>query len=88
MQAGILMVTYVLTTIVVQLMGFGVSQAVSTQWPTAGLTTFLLLFMAAFGLAWPIAVLIAEWTIRKAGLVLETGQSAGASQRDHYSRKA
>lgn len=87
MQAGILMVIYVLTTILVQIMGFGISQVVSTQWPTAGLTTFLLLFMAAFGVAWPIAVLIAEWMIQKAGLVLETGQSAGASHRAHYAKK-
>jgi hypothetical protein len=88
MQAGVLMVIYVLTTVVVQIMGFFISQIVSVQWPAAGLMSFLILFMAAFGLAWPLAVLIAEWAIRKAGLVLETEQSAGASQRGHYSGKA
>jgi hypothetical protein len=41
MQAGILMVIYVLTTAVVQIVGFFVSQAVSIQWPAAGLMTFL-----------------------------------------------
>ena len=86
MQAAILMVIYVLTTIAVQCVGFGISQIVTTQYPTAGLTTFLVLFMVAFGVAWPIAVLIAEWTIQKAGLVLETEQSAGASHRGHYSK--
>jgi hypothetical protein len=88
MQAGILMVIYVLTTVVVQITGFFISQLMSVQWPSAGLMSFLVLFMAAFGVAWPLAVLIAEWTIRKAGLELETEQSAGASQRGHYSRKA
>jgi uncharacterized membrane protein YbhN (UPF0104 family) len=86
MQAGALLVIYVLTTIVVQLVGFFVSQLVSTQWPNAGLMTFLVLFMAAFGLAWPLAVAITEWGIRRAGYVLETEQSAGASHRGHYSR--
>ena len=48
--------------------------------------TFMVLFMAAFGIAWPLAVLITEWLIRRAGFVLETEQSAGASRRDHYRR--
>jgi hypothetical protein len=87
MQAGILMVIYVLTTAVVQIVGFFVSQAVSIQWPAAGLMTFLVLFMAAFGMAWPLAVLLAEGLIIRAGLVLETEQSAGASHRGHYAKK-
>ena len=33
--------------------------------------------MAAFGLAWPIAVRIAEFLIRRAGYVVETAQSGG-----------
>jgi hypothetical protein len=86
MQAALLMGIYVLTTVVVQLMGFGISQVVSTQAPAAGLMTFLVMFMAAFGIAWPVAVMIAEWLIRRAGFVLETEQSAGASNRDHYRR--
>ncbi len=87
MQAGILMAIYILTTVVVQIVGFFVSQLVGVQWPAAGLMSFLVLFMAAFGLAWPLAVLIAEWAIQKAGLELETEQSAGGSQRSHYSGK-
>jgi hypothetical protein len=87
MQAGVLMVIYILTTVVVQVLGFFISEVVSVQWPSAGLMSFLVLFMAAFGIAWPLAVLIAEWVIQKAGLVLETEQSAGASHRGHYSSK-
>jgi len=86
MQAAILMAVYIVTTIVVQLIGFGISQVVSTQWPTAALTTFLLLFMASFGVAWPLAVRLAEMIIRAAGFELETEQSAGGSHRGHYSR--
>jgi hypothetical protein len=87
MQAGFLMVIYIATTVVVQILGFFISEIVATQWPATGLTTFLILFMAAFGIAWPIAVRIAEFVIKKAGLVLETEQSAGASQRGHYAKK-
>lgn len=84
MQAGLLLAVYVVTTIAVQLLGFAISQAVSQQWPTAALMTFLVLFMAAFGLAWPLAVRITEWLIRRSGYVVETEQSGGASQRSHY----
>jgi hypothetical protein len=45
-----------------------------------GLMTFLVLFMAAFGLAWPLAVLIAESALRRFGFEVETEQSGG-SQR-------
>ena len=65
MQAGILLVTYVLTTISIQFIGFLVSRVVDYEWPTLGLMTFLILFMGAFGLAWPVAVRIAEWLIRR-----------------------
>jgi len=87
MQAAFLMAVYVVTTIVVQLLGFAISEVVGKQWPNTGLTTFLVLFMAAFGIAWPISVLIAEFAIKKAGFVVETEQSAGASQRGHYAKK-
>jgi len=80
MQAGVLLGIYVVTTIAVQLVGFAVSQAVSYQWPTAGLMTFLILFMAAFGLAWPVAVRITEWGLRHLGYVVETEQSGGAAR--------
>jgi len=82
MQAGILMISYVLTVISVQFVGFLISRLVEYQWPTLGLTTFLLLFMAAFGVAWPLAVLIAEWVIRRLGYVVETKQSGVDTRRD------
>jgi len=44
--------------------------------------TFLILFIAAFFGAWPIAVRIAEWLIRRAGYVVETEQSGQATRRD------
>jgi hypothetical protein len=46
------------------------------KFPTFGLMTFLILFMAAFAIAWPIAVRIAEWIIRARGYVVETQQSS------------
>lgn len=82
MQAGILMVVYVLTTITIQFIGFLISRLVDYEWPTLGLMTFLILFMGAFGLAWPVAVRIAEWMIRRMGYVLETEQSGVDTRRD------
>ena len=77
MQALTLMVVYALTTITVQFIGFLISRLVDYEWPTLGLMTFLILFMAAFGLAWPIAVRVAEFLIRRSGQVVETAQSGG-----------
>ncbi len=37
--------------------------------------TFLILFMGAFGIAWPIAVRLTEWLICRAGYTVETEQS-------------
>ena len=54
MQALTLMIVYVLCTFAVQLIGFLVSRLVDYEWPTLGLMTFLILFMGAFGIAWPI----------------------------------
>jgi uncharacterized membrane protein YqjE len=71
MQATILMIVYLLTTMAVQMVGFAVSQMVEYEFPTLGLTTFILIFLAAFGLAWPLAVVIAEWLIEKLGYQLE-----------------
>ena len=65
MQAGTLMVVYILTTVALQGIGFLISRFIEYQFPLAGLTTFLILFMMAFGLAWPIAVRIAEWGLAK-----------------------
>ena len=77
MQALTLMIVYVLTTISLQFFGFLISRLVDYEWPTLGLMSFLILFMAAFGIAWPIAVRIAEFLIRRAGHVVETAQSGG-----------
>jgi len=67
MQALFLMTVYVLTTFTVQFIGFLISRLVDFEFPTLGLMSFLVLFIAAFGIAWPIAVRIAEWGIRRAG---------------------
>ena len=81
MQAFILIVCYVLTTIAVQLVGFGISRLVDYQWPSVGLMTFLILFIGAFGIAWPIAVRIAEFIIRRSGQVIETKGSGFSEER-------
>ena len=71
MQALTLLVTYVVTTVAVQLVGFLISRLIDLQFPTFGLMTFLILFIGAFGIAWPIAVRIAEWLIRRSGREVE-----------------
>ena len=71
MQAAALMTIYIVTAIVVQFVGFLISRLVDYQWPTAGLLTFLVLFLAAYGIAWPIAVWITEWAIVKLGYKVE-----------------
>jgi hypothetical protein len=78
MQALTLMVVYVLTTATVQFIGFLISRVVDLQFPTFGLMTFLILFLGAFGAAWPIAVRIAEALIRWRGYTVETKQSGRA----------
>ena len=82
MQSLTLMIVYVLTTATLQFMGFLISRLVDYELPTLGLMTFLILFMGAFGFAWPVAVRIAEWLIRRAGYEVETQQSGGAIRRD------
>ena len=77
MQALTLMVVYALTTITLQFLGFIISRLVDYEWPTLGLMSFLVLFMAAFGVAWPIAVRVAEFLIRRSGHAVETAQSGG-----------
>lgn len=72
MQALTLMITYVLTLICVQFAGFLISRLVDYQFPTLGLMTFLILFIAAFGIAWAPAVRIAEWLIRSRGYVVRS----------------
>jgi len=82
MQALTLMIIYVLTTFAVQFGGFLISRLVDYEWPTLGLMTFLILFMGAFGVAWPIAVRLTEWLIVRGGGVVETEQSGGEARRD------
>lgn len=72
MQAAFLMFTYIVVTAIVQFIGFLISLTVQYEWPTAGLLTFIAFFLAAFGIAWPLAVRLAEWAIVKAGYTLET----------------
>lgn len=60
MDAALLIFIYIVTTLVFQSTGFGISRAVDYQFPAAGLMTFLLLFIGAFYAAWPCAVLIFE----------------------------
>ena len=71
MQAAALMLVYVVTTIVLQFAGFAISRLVDYEFPTAGLMTFLVLFLGAFGAAWPIAVRITEWGLVRAGHTIE-----------------
>jgi uncharacterized membrane protein YkvI len=75
MQALTLMIVYVLTLLTTQFVGFLISRLVDYQFPTLGLMTFLLLFLAAFGLAWLPALRITEFLIRSRGYVVETQQS-------------
>src|SRR5437868_2911443 len=88
MQALTLMIIYVLTTASVQFLGFLVSRVIDYQYPTFGLMTFLILFLGAFGIAWPIAVRITEFLIRSRGYVVETEQSGGNARRDVLRTKA
>ena len=71
MQALTLMIVYILTTITVQFTGFLISRLIDYQFPALGLMTFLVLYLGAFGIAWPIAVRLAEWLIRRAGHKIE-----------------
>ena len=86
MQALTLMIAYVLTLVSVQFVGFLISRLVDYQFPTLGLMTFLILFLGAFGVAWPIAVRIAQWLIRARGYEVQTQQSGGAARRDDERR--
>jgi hypothetical protein len=87
MQALTLMIVYVLTTFLVQLIGFLISRVVDYAYPTLGLMTFLILFLGAFGLGWPIAVRITEALIRWRGYEVETEQSGGDKRRDAMRKK-
>ena len=79
MQALTLMIVYILSLISTQFVGFLISRLIDYQWPTLGLMTFLILFLAAFGIAWVPAVRVAEWIIRSRGFEVETKQSGRAA---------
>jgi hypothetical protein len=87
MQALAVIIIYVLTAAMLQGIGFLISRIVSDQWPPAGTMTFLILFLGAFFVGWPIAVRIAEWAIRRSGHSVETEQSGGAGRLDHLPRR-
>jgi hypothetical protein len=70
-QALLLMIVYIFTTALVQFVGFLISRLVHTQFPSTSVMTFLVLFLAAFGIAWPIAVFVTEWLIKRSGRVVE-----------------
>jgi len=82
MQAVGLLLGFLFTAAVLQFFGFIISQVVDRIWPTAGLLTFLICFLGAYALAWPIAVRVTESLIRRMGYVLDTEQSGGALRRD------
>jgi hypothetical protein len=66
--AILLLMTYVLVVMVLQALGFGISRLVDYINPDLSLLVFLVLFMGAFGLAWPIAVRLTEPKSVKAAL--------------------
>ena len=82
MQSLKLLVIFVLTAIMLQSIGFLISRLVDYQYPAFGLMTFLVLFISAFFVAWPIALRIAEWLIARIGYVVETEQSGQGTRRD------
>jgi hypothetical protein len=65
------MIIYIFTTALVQFCGFLISRVVHTQFPNGSVMTFLVLFIVAFGLAWPVAVFITEWVIVRSGRKVE-----------------
>lgn len=79
--ALVLMGAYILVTMVLQVLFFLVSEAVDKISPDWSLLVFLVLFMCAYGFAWPIAVRITEpktvedalrndlLTLQKSGLI-------------------
>jgi hypothetical protein len=71
MQALLLMVVYILTTVALQMVGAGISRAVQHVFPALGLMTFLILFLGAFALAWPIAYWLTVTGLVKAGFKVE-----------------
>jgi hypothetical protein len=71
MQGIFLVVVYIITAAAVQAIGFFVSRAIEYVYPTLGLTMFLIVFLGAFVVAWPIAYWITVTAIRKAGFKVQ-----------------
>ncbi len=86
MQALTLIIIYILTAALLQGIGFLISRIVVEQVPGAGTMTFLILFLGAFYAAWPIAIKVAQWLIRRSGHIVETEQSGGEGRTDHMPR--
>lgn len=72
MQAVLLLAIYVATMIVVQFVGFLISRLIDLQFPNISVMAFLIMFIAAFAIAWPIAVYVTEWLIVRSGRKVET----------------
>jgi uncharacterized membrane protein len=80
---------FIIVTIVCQAIGFAISRAVDYQYPAAGLMTFLIFFLGAFYLAWPIAVFLFDkvWgTRRRRGEDEETATARLAGKPLEYQR--
>jgi hypothetical protein len=58
--AILLLMTYVFVVMALQALGFGASRLVDYANPSWSLLFFLVVFIGAFGLAWPIAVRLTE----------------------------
>lgn len=58
--AVLLLVIYVFIVMILQALGLGVSKLVDYVSPASSMLVFLVLFIGAFGLAWPIAVRLTE----------------------------
>ena len=67
---------YILTTATVQCIGFLISRLVDLQFPDFSVMAFLVMFLAAFAIAWPIAVFITEWIIVRSGRIVRAAGSA------------
>ena len=90
MDAGVLVAIYIFTTLIFQTIGFAISRAVDYQNPgAAGLMTFLLCFIGAFYLAWPVAVRVFDrvWGSRpRRGEDTETREARMAGKPLEYQK--
>jgi hypothetical protein len=87
MDTVTLIAIYIVTTVIYQSIGFGISRAVDYQFPTAGLLVFLILYLGAFYLAWPTAIRIFERLWGDRPLRGEDEASAAARLDRHRARQ-